>query len=85
MTDTVKLLMEQIDEDNSTPISRVTVEWFGSDRNVANMLSMAIVQGVVDKVKEGADAKLEATASDEVKQVLGIAAAAAEIPKGAIR
>lgn len=63
MTDTVKLVMEQIDESTDEPISRVTVEWFGSDRNVANLLSMTIAQGVVDSVLSAAVEKANTSAN----------------------
>lgn len=57
MSDTLIYKLEQVDESTNEAISRLTVEWYGMGRNEANILSMSLIQGAVDKVREVAEYK----------------------------
>jgi len=50
MADSVKIVMDQVDEETGKPISHVVCEWYGMDRNDANAMSMDIADGVVDRI-----------------------------------
>ena len=83
MSDTVRIVLEQVDESTEKPISKLVVEWYGNDRNIANALSMEVVQGVVDRVSGLSATKAEVTGTDDVKAMLQ--AAKNVTPPGAIR
>ena len=70
MADTVKVVMDQIDEETGKPISHVVCEWYGMDRNDANAMSMAIADGVVGQVTEIAGARAEIEGSGLVATAL---------------
>lgn len=73
MTDTVKLELVQTDDSTKEPISRLTCEWYSQDRNIANALSMEVVQGVVDRVAGLSEVKAEVTGDEKVKTMLAAA------------
>ena len=66
MADTVKLQLDQIDEETGKAISHVLCEWYGVDRNEANALSLGMSQAVVAAVTEAGASKAEVTGSTEV-------------------
>ncbi len=70
MTDSVKVEMTQIDEENGSPISKVTCEWYGMDRDMANALSMGIADGVVSSVTDAAIGKAEMSGNGMVAEAL---------------
>jgi len=70
MADTVKLQLDQIDEETGKAISQVVCEWYGVDRNEANALSMGMAQAVVGALTEASAAKAEVTGSSEVAKSL---------------
>jgi hypothetical protein len=59
MTDSVFLELKQVDDATGEPISKVSCEWYGMDRNVANALSMGVSNGIVGAVTEAAEGKAE--------------------------
>jgi len=78
MTDSVKIVMEQIDDDTGNPISSVKVEWYGMDRNVANALSMSVADAMVSRVTELSNDK--AAGGDQTKPIVS-----RDYPPGAMR
>jgi len=71
MSDSIKVVAEQIEDETGKVISKLVYEAFGSDRNVANQMSISLVKGMVATVEGWAEAKAELTGSTS--------------PKGAIR
>jgi len=70
MADSVKIVMDQVDEETGKPISHVVCEWYGMDRNDANAMSMDIADGVVDRITKGAAAKAEMTGNGPAAEAL---------------
>ena len=70
MADTVKLQLDQIDEETGKLASHVLCEWYGVDRNEANALSMGMAQAVVGALGEASAAKAEVTGSTEVANAM---------------
>ena len=60
MADTVKIDMEQIDEESGKQISFIKGGWMGMDRNDANVLSMKIALAIAGEIADVASAKAEA-------------------------
>ena len=71
VTDSIKVVAEQIEDDTGKVISKLVYEAFGSDRNIANQMSISLVKGMVGTVEGWAEVKAAATG--------GVS------PKGAIR
>ena len=73
MADSVKIVMDQIDEETGKLISHVMCGWYGMDRNEANALSMFLAQGVVSEVVEMSVSKAEmqgnGPAAEELKKL----------------
>jgi len=70
MADSVKIVMDQIDEETGQPISHVVCEWYGMDRNEANALSMGIADGVVDAVTGAAEGKAQMSGDGPMAEAL---------------
>ena len=70
MADTVKLQLDQIDEETGKKASHVLCEWYGSDRNEANALSIALAEAVVGAITEAAADKAQVTGSTELASAL---------------
>jgi len=70
MADSVKIVMDQIDEETGQPISHVVCEWYGMDRNEANAMSMAIADGLVGQVTAMATDKAEMTGNGPAAEML---------------
>jgi len=70
MADSVKIVMDQIDEETGQPISHVVCEWYGMDRNEANAMSMAIADGVVGQVTSMATGKAEMAGNGAAAEML---------------
>lgn len=82
MTDTVKLVLEQIDDQTGEAISRVVAEWYKSDRDTANAMSISLTKGVVESVAHMGAAKAKYGAEGVAAAVFG---EGEKIPPGAIR
>ena len=59
MSDTSKLVMEQIDEGTGKAISRITVELFGDERDTANAMGVGFAEAILDQFKGFTVAKAE--------------------------
>jgi len=70
MADSVKIVMDQVDEETGRPISHVVCEWYGMDRNDANAMSMALADGVVGQVTAMAGVKAEMTGNGPAAETL---------------
>lgn len=70
VTDSIKVVAEQIEDDTGKVISKLVYEAFGSDRNVANQMSISLVKGMVGTVEGWAEAKAEATGGVSPKGVI---------------
>ena len=71
MSDSIKVVAEQVEDETGKVISKLVYEAFGSDRNTANVMSVSLVKGMVGTIEGWSEAKAAATSETG--------------PKGAIR